>query len=211
LSGPIKFIIPAAVVAIAAILLILFFFFPNVIGRQKPGEIQDVDLAAAEETATQDAEESFEADKFLEEKGIPQSALTDRRTVIYRGLIEITILDIYLLTNEIAVANGFRRLDSVEETGRDPDWIYPDNLFVLPDSTEYTVVKGDTMWYIAHRFIIKRLEEDWDRYTSIKKEAETTTVDTQRKEVLISELKSIGERSYSENFRREVDSVLAKL
>lgn len=211
LSGPIKFIIPAAVVVVAAILLILFFLFPGVIGRQKPGEIQDAELAAAEETATQEGEESFEVDQFLEEKGIPQSALTDRRTVIYRGLIEITILDIYLLTNEIAVTNGFRRLDSVEETGRDPDWIYPDNLFVLPDSTEYTVVKGDTMWYIAHRFIIKRLEEDWDSYTSIKKEVETTTVDVQRKEVLIRELKSIGDRSYSENFRQEIDSVLAKL
>jgi hypothetical protein len=196
---------------IAAILLILFFVFPEVIGRRKPGEIEDVDLAAVEETTTQEGEESFEADKFLEEKGIPKSALTDRRTVIYRGLIEITILDIFLLTNEIAVSNGFRRLDSIEETGRDPDWIYPGNLFVLPDSTEYTVVKGDTMWYIAHRFIIKRLEEDWDSYTSIKREVETTIVDAQRKEVLTRELKSIGARSYSENFRREIDSLLAKL
>ena len=211
LSAPFKFIIPAAAVVIAAILLILFFVFPEVIGRRKPGEIEDVDLAAVEETTTQEGEESFEADQFLEEKGIPQSALTDRRTVIYRGLIEITILDIFLLTNEIAVSNGFRRLDSIEEAGRDPDWIYPGNLFVLPDSTEYTVVKGDTMWYIAHRFIIKRLEEDWDSYTSIKREVETTSVDAQRKEVLTRELKSIGARSYSENFRREIDSLLAKL
>ena len=211
LSAPFKFIIPAAVVVIAAILLILFFVFPEVIGRRKPGDREDVDLAAVEETTPQEGEESFEADRFLEEKGIPQSALTDRRTVIYRGLIEITILDIFLLTNEIAVSNGFRRLDSIEETGRDPDWIYPGNLFVLPDSTEYTVVKGDTMWYIAHRFIIKRLEEDWDSYTSMKREVETTTVEAQRKEVLTRELKSIGARSYSENFRREIDALLVKL
>jgi hypothetical protein len=157
------------------------------------------------------SEEAFEADEFLEEKGIPQSALTERRTVIYRGLIEITVLDIYLLTNEIAVSNGYRRLDSVAEAGRDPDWIYPGNLFVLPDSTEYTVVKGDTMWYIAHRFIIKRLEEDWDRYSSIKKEVDTGTPDTQRKEVLFRELKSIRERSYSENFSWEVDTTVEKL
>lgn len=209
LSGPIKFLIPAAVVVIAAIVLALFFLFPDVIGRRKPGEIEEVDVAAAGgETA---AEEAFEADEFLEEKGIPQSALTERRTVIYRGLIEITVLDIYLLTNEIAVSNGYRRLDSVAEAGRDPDWIYPGNLFVLPDSTEYTVVKGDTMWYIAHRFIIKRLEEDWDRYSSIKKEVDTGTPDTQRKEVLFRELKSIRERSYSENFSREVDMTVEKL
>jgi hypothetical protein len=211
LSGPFKFIIPAAVVAIAALFLILFFFFPQVIGRRKPGEMGDTDIAATQEAVTEQDEGSFEADEFLEEKGIPQSALTDRMTVIYRGVIEITILDIFLLTNEIAVTNGFRRLDSIEETGRDPDWIYPENLFVLPDSTRYTVVKGDTMWYIAHRFIIKRLEEDWDRYMSIKNEAETTTPDAQRKEILIRELKSIGARSYSENFRREIDSVLETL
>jgi hypothetical protein len=211
MSRPLKLLIPAAVAVLAAILLILFFFFPETIGRQKPGEIQEADIAAIEETAADEDAESFEPDQFLEEKGIPQSALTDRRTVIYRGLIEITILDIFLLTNEIAVTNGFRRLDSVEETGRDPDWIYPGNLFVLPDSTEYTVVKGDTMWYIAHRFIIKRLEEDWDRYTSIKKEIEETTPDSQRKEVLSKDLKSIGARSYSENFRREIDVLLEQL
>lgn len=219
LSGPIKFIIPAALVVIAAIVLALFFLFPDVIGRRKPGEIEQAEVAAAGgETAAEEAlaqegegEEAFEADEFLEEKGIPQSALTERRTVIYRGLIEITVLDIYLLTNEIAVSNGYLRLDSVAEAGRDPDWIYPGNLFVLPDSTEYTVVKGDTMWYIAHRFIIKRLEEDWDRYSSIKKEVDTGTPDTQRKEVLIRELKSIRESSYSENFSREVDATVGNL
>jgi hypothetical protein len=219
LNGPIKFIIPTAVVVIAAIVLALFFLFPGVIGRRKPGEIEEAAVATAgDETAAEEAlaqegegEEAFEVDEFLEEKGIPQSALTERRTVIYRGLIEITVLDIYLLTNEIAVSNGYRRLDSVTEAGRDPDWIYPGNLFVLPDSTEYTVVKGDTMWYIAHRFIIKRLEEDWERYSSIKKEVDTGTPDTQRKEVLIKDLKSIGERSYSENFSREVDATVQKL
>lgn len=219
LSGPIKFIIPAALVVIAAIVLALFFLFTDVIGRRKPGEIEQTEVAAAggeiaaEEVPAQEGEgeEAFEADEFLEEKGIPQSALTERRTVIYRGLIEITVLDIYLLTNEIAVSNGYLRLDSVAEAGRDPDWIYPGNLFVLPDSTEYTVVKGDTMWYIAHRFIIKRLEEDWDRFSSIKKEVDTAAPDTQRKEVLIRELKSIRERSYSENFSQEVDATVGNL
>ncbi len=217
LSGPVKFIIPAAVVVLAAIVLALFFLFPDTIGRRKADEIADAEQAALrgevvdEDVLTEEGEEEFEVDEFLEEKGIPQSALTDRRTVIYRGLIEITVLDIYLLTNEIATSNGYRRLDSVEETGKDPDWIYPENLFTLPDTTEYSVVKGDTMWYIAHRFIIKRLEEDWDRYSSIKSEADRGVPDEQRKEVLLRELKSIRERSYSENFNREIDTTITGL
>jgi len=61
------------------------------------------------------------------------------------------------------------------------------------------------MWYIAHRFIIKRLEEDWERYTALKNEIEAGVQDASRKERLIRELKYIRERSYSENFRREID------
>jgi nucleoid-associated protein YgaU len=228
MSGPLRFIIPAAVIVVAAIVLALFFLFPEVIGREAPvrkeaerraGEraaAVDEQAAVVEEQAADQgvvqaggAEEgAFEPDEFLKEQGIPQSTLTDRRTVLYRGLIEITLLDIYRLTNEIAVSNGYRRLDSVEQVGKDPDWIYPGNVFVLPDKTEYTVVKGDTMWYIAHRFIIKRLEEDWERYTALKNEIGAGVQDASRKERLIRELKYIRERSYSENFRREIDRTI---
>lgn len=222
LSGPLRFIIPAAVVVVAAIVLVLFFLFPDVIRRGGAVEreakmaalregTEQVEQGVQGEEAAGEGEKAFKPDEFLEEKGIPQSALTDRRTVIYRGLIEITVLDIYLLTNEIAVSNGYRRLDSVDEVGRDPDWIYPGNLFTLPDKTEYTVVKGDTMWYIAHRFIIKRLEEDWDRFSTLKREVDIGSVDTQRKEVLEKNLKYLRERSYSENFNREIDKTIGKL
>jgi hypothetical protein len=222
MSGPLRFIIPAAVIVIAAIVLALIFLFPDVIGR-KPGseraaeraslvEEQAADQGAMQYQESEEIEEgAFEPDESLQERGIPQSALTDRRTVIYRGLVEITLLDIYLLTNEIAGSNGYRRLDSVDQVGKDPDWIYPGNLLVLPDETTYTVLKGDTMWYIAHRFIIKRLEEDWDRYTTLKNEIDTGVQDTPRKEELKRELTYIRERSYSENFSREIDRIMAEL
>jgi hypothetical protein len=81
----------------------------------------------------------------------------------------------------------------------------------LPDTTEYSVVKGDTMWYIAHRFIIKRLEDDWAQYTAIKKEVEAGVSDVQRREVLIGELGYLRERTYSENFIREIDQHIGTL
>jgi hypothetical protein len=227
----IRWIIPAAVVVIAALLLFLFpgFLRERVGIALRGGDGERLVLSGEEAAETRSAEgtdadavsdsgepvagesESFEVDESLERRGIPQSALTDRRTVIYRGLVEITILDIYNMTNEIAVANGYRRLDTIGDVGRDPDWIYPGNLFELPDGTEYSVVKGDTMWYVAHRFIIKRLEEDWDQYTSIRREVEAGVQDAQRKEVLIRELKYLRERSYSENFNGEIDGHIGAL
>jgi hypothetical protein len=230
LSGPIKFIIPGAVVAIAAIVIALLFLRPEGTDRWSlrrspdaavtPGTTADAiaesagGVAADEDAAGMDGQEEaavYETDETLAEKDIPHSALTERRTVIYRGRIEITLLDIYLLTNEIAVSNNYRRLDSVEEVGRDPDWIYPGNLFFLPDGNEYTVVKGDTMWYIAHRFIIHRLEEDWDQYAGIEREIDSGVTDAERKEDLINTLKYLRERSYSENFTREIDKNIGKL
>jgi hypothetical protein len=221
LRSYLKYIIPAALVVIAAVLLSLFLIIPRIEGRRaieeraeevlaQTGAESDIEDEIREEE-TADVAETFEADEFLEEKDIPHSALTPRRTVLYRGIIEITILDVYLLTNEIAISNGYRRLDSVSQVGKDPDWIYPENLFVLPDKTQYTVVKGDTMWYIAHRFIIKRLEEDWDRYNSIKNEIDEGGLNAERGKKLVAELENIRERSYSENFNQEIDKNIKKI
>jgi hypothetical protein len=67
------------------------------------------------------------------------------------------------------------------------------------------------MWYIAHRFIIKRLEEDWERYNSIKKEIDGGGLNTERGKKLVAELEYIRERSYSENFDREIDKNIKKI
>jgi hypothetical protein len=221
LRSSLKYIIPAALVVIAAVLLFFFIIIPRIEGRRAIEERAEEVMAQAEaESEVEDGigegeaelqTETFEADEFLEKQDIPHSALTSRRTVLYRGIIEITILDVYLLTNEIATSNGYRRLDNVSQVGKDPDWIYPENLFVLPDKTEYSVVKGDTMWYIAHRFIIKRLEEDWERYNSIKKEIDGGGLNTERGKKLVAELEYIRERSYSENFDREIDKNIKKI
>jgi hypothetical protein len=127
------------------------------------------------------------------------------------GYIQITILDVYRLTNKIALSNGYRGLDSPEELGRDPDWIYPGNVFMLPDGIQYTVVKGDTIWYIAKRFIKKNLDRDWERYQKLLVEFEKPEFTLERKNQIIDELKMLKEGSYSENFVKEIDETLNRM
>ncbi|MCX7787285.1 MAG: LysM peptidoglycan-binding domain-containing protein [Spirochaetes bacterium] len=69
------------------------------------------------------------------------------------GNISITVMDVFYLVNEIADANGYRRLDSPKDLRPDPNWIYPGNQFKLPDSSLYVVKRGDTLWGITTRYI----------------------------------------------------------
>ena len=122
------------------------------------------------------------------------------------GYIRITILDVYKLTNKIASANGYKELDSVEQLGKDPNWIYPGNVFKLPDGTVYTVVKGDTVWHITKKFIQENVDRDWPRYQQIMKEI---TADNRNK--LIAELEALKSNSYSENFAREINKAIGEV
>ena len=156
-------------------------------------------------------DEREEAARLLREKNIPHSTLTSNRTVLYRGRIEITVLDIYILTNGIAASNGYNELDGVSGGGKDPDWIFPDNLLTLPDESVYRIVKGDAMWYIAHRFIIQGLERDWDRFSSIIKEIDREGANTDNSDEFLTELREMRDRSYSRNFTREIEVYIEKL
>ncbi|MGQ9614919.1 MAG: hypothetical protein ACUVWJ_00790 [Spirochaetota bacterium] len=168
------------------------------------------EVPSIEATETIAGKSKAEWEEFLTEKGIPHSTLTLQRTVLYRGAIEITIMDILTLTNRIAVNNGYQTLDK-RTPGRDPDWIYPGNLLVLPDEISYTVVKGDTMWYIAHRFIIQSLEMVWERYKSIEEKIKSKQITVEEKNQIAAELKKMKEESFSENFRKEVDRKLKEI
>ncbi len=229
-------ILPVAAVVLAASLLSLYLILPGTRARKEAevgapveaevrapveagGPEKGKEAVSAEEVSGEPPQEAVETvagksaaewEEFLAEKGIPHSTLTGQRTVLYRGTIEITVLDILILTNRIAVSNGYRTLQS-RMAGKDPDWIYPGNLFMLPDGTRYTVVGGDTMWYIAHRFIIQSLETVWDRYTAIGESIESGQLSADERNRLASELEMIKGECYSENFRREIDKKLEKL
>jgi len=210
-----KIFIPAAAVVIAAVIIAALLFIPGTrFGEKMRGGVAG-EKQAAEGVESQTAETSAEISEGKEaaqnqKEGVFTISVGDESSP-YRIEVPITILDIYYLTNSIAVKNGYRKLDSPKRAGRDPDWIYPGNPFVLPDETRYTVAKGDTMWDMAHRFIKKTLEADWPTYVRISEEIDAPDTRTHDRETLKRELESLKQRSYSENFSREIDKKITKL
>ncbi|HUT66054.1 MAG TPA: hypothetical protein VMZ05_07895 [Spirochaetota bacterium] len=190
-----------AVAVVAAVLLLLFFF------REKEGEKKAGEIASDTASQGEILPESTETPETAE----GATAGTAEPEPITPDTIRITLLDIYLLTNRIARDNSFRELDSPAQLGRDPNWIYPGNVFTLPDGAVYTVIDGDTIWYIATRFIRKTLHHDWILYSSILKEIEKTGAAADDREKQLEALIGLKNGSYSENFRKEVDKTISGL
>lgn len=133
-----------------------------------------------------------------------------RDGVIGPGGVEITMLDIIFLVNRIAVDNGFKPMDSIDPDRPDPDWIYPDNVFVLPDATRYTVVEGDTLWGITVRYMVARLVKDMRSFEALTAEYERDGTGADRRGEIRAELDSIGDASHSENFTLLVGKKLSE-
>lgn len=134
----------------------------------------------------------------------PGIVITTER-VIGPGGIEITVRDIILLVNQIATSNGYAPMHSDVIRERDPDWIYPGNVFVLPDESSYTVVGGDTLWDLTIRYMVARLQQDYSAYTRLVEEHERDSTGATRKAEIESELTRLAERSHTENFVKLVD------
>ncbi len=150
-------------------------------------------------------EESLPAIQALEQT--PGVTITET-SVIGPGGIEITLRDIIDLVNRIATDNGYAPMGVIDPDRPDPDWIYPGNLFVLPDGTRYTVVQGDTLWHITVRYMVARLRSDYDRYTRLVAEYEDEATGEARRTEIVELLAALGAASHTENFTRLVEETL---
>ncbi|RKX95888.1 MAG: hypothetical protein DRP84_02795 [Spirochaetes bacterium] len=156
---------------------------------------------------------SSEKETSKSETGIKKDTLSKKgiETFLDLGYIKITILDVYKLTNKIAKSNGYRTLDNPNELGKDPNWIYPGNRLKLPDSAVYTVKKGDTIWYIAKRFIKKELDSDWPEYRQLQHRIKTGNLDNKTKSDILGKLMEMKNKTYSENFKKLLDNLIKDL
>ena len=151
--------------------------------------------------------ETLPAIRALEET--PGVIITDDR-VIGPGGIDITVMDIINLVNRIATENGYAPMHTIDPERPNPDWIYPENVFVLPNNTRYTVVEGDTLWDITVRYMVARLGQDYGQYVRLTAEYEGEETSDSRRGEIKTGLQLIGDESHSENFTRMVVEKLAE-
>ncbi|MFW6362494.1 MAG: hypothetical protein ACOC0D_01505 [Spirochaeta sp.] len=64
-----------------------------------------------------------------------------------------SITEVLRVTNWIAYNNGYALIGEEAFPHRDPDWIYPGNVFMLPDGSMHRVRDHDNMWQIAVEFL----------------------------------------------------------
>lgn len=69
--------------------------------------------------------------------------------------IKVKDRDIYRYANEVAVKNGYYRIAETKLRERNPDWIYPENVFIMLDFQPVVVSKGDTLWNLSKNKLIE--------------------------------------------------------
>jgi hypothetical protein len=175
------------------------------------GEQEEAPGAVEAEMAQQDEKAPAAVSEEVGDAALSEAEKQEIESFLSLGYIQITIFDVFKLTNTIALSNGYYALNSVDKLGRDPDWIYPGNTFTLPDGNTHTVVKGDTIWHIAKNFIKKYLDRDWEHYTALRDEIKTKEISVSRKQEIIGELERLKEGSYAENFVKEIDKTIEEL
>ncbi|MCX8124303.1 MAG: hypothetical protein N3F66_09080 [Spirochaetes bacterium] len=68
--------------------------------------------------------------------------------------IHISDRDIFFYANDVALKNGYSRIDIKSLKEKNPHWIYPGNRFILLDGEIIIVKPGDTLWGISERKLL---------------------------------------------------------
>ncbi|MBN2159697.1 MAG: hypothetical protein JW807_09900 [Spirochaetes bacterium] len=69
--------------------------------------------------------------------------------------IRIRDHDILEYANKVAVKNGYYKIAETTLKERNPDWIYPHNIFVMLDGQRVVVSRGDTLWNLSKNKLIE--------------------------------------------------------
>jgi hypothetical protein len=69
--------------------------------------------------------------------------------------IKIRDYDIMNYANRVAIKNGYHKISESKSRYKNPDWIYPDNVFIMLDGQKVTVSNGDTLWNLCKNKLIE--------------------------------------------------------
>ena len=121
------------------------------------------------------------------------------------------MVDIHLVSNDIAVRNGYHDLEYKVFEGNNPDWIWAGNKLILPDESIYTIRKGDNIWFIASRLIRRDVESKQKRLIAIEEEMNQDSLTFSEESRLLGELREMADTSLSEQFREKLNNKLREV
>jgi len=161
-----KIVIPVALLILMLIgsAVYLFKFKPH-----KPA-----DFAAKSELQTIPAKETIITVKRVNEQ---------EKELLLKHKVKISDYDIYNYSNDVAVKNGYSKIDYTGLKDKNPHWIFPGNVFIMHDGEKVVVQKGDTLWDLAHAKLEKM---NADFYNIIDEIDKTDTADKTRINELIT-------------------------
>lgn len=108
------------------------------------------------------------------------------------------------MVNRIAVTNGYDMIDQATPGGFDPDLIYPGSVLLMPDVDIILIERGDTLWWIAHDFLLESLVDHNRELIILRQRVE----DGERP---AEELRDLERRVYVESLRNELATLRNQL
>jgi hypothetical protein len=120
--------------------------------------------------------------------------------------IPITMADIHLKANAIAIMNGYRDLGFNRVTGKDPTIIEPGLVLDIPGDLTYTVRTEDNIWYIAARLLESELRAHSAQFDELIKSYDERLAIGESGEKELDQIRVLEKESNCENFRIKVQN-----
>lgn len=95
-------------------------------------------------------QEKIEAERIRIEK-----EKNEKQELVEKYGIRVSDHDIYLYANKVARKNGYREIEYKDLKEKNPNWIFPGNVFYLMDQEKVTVKSGDTLWDISDKKLMQ--------------------------------------------------------
>jgi hypothetical protein len=115
---------------------------------------------------------SYQINKIKKQAVIEtQHKIAEKKRIVETYSVTVSEYDIFQYANEIAIKNGYDPIEVKNLKKKNPHWIYPGNIFVLPDNTNITVKERDTLWDIARDRLEDRYVQFFKIYEVLKQKA----------------------------------------
>jgi hypothetical protein len=138
--------------------------------------------------------ETVKAEKEKQEKEATQRVRIEKEKnekieLIEKYQIHVSDHDIYIYANKVARKNGYREIEYKDLKEKNPNWIFPGNIFYLIDGEKVLVKKGDTLWDISDNKLMGIQVEFYkliDKIEGSKSKAEKTDMLNKAQDIAFS-------------------------